>query len=171
MPRALPSRRRPPGREQAMQDRRDRMAVIGAGPVGLGMAKALKERGIAYDQLEADDDVGGNWYHGVYRTAHIISSRKTTEYADYPMPAHYPDFPSRAQMVEYLRDYARHFSLRPHIEFGAKVVLVRPRADELWDVGVAGEQRIYKGVLVCNGHHWSKRWPAYPGRFTGDYIH
>jgi cation diffusion facilitator CzcD-associated flavoprotein CzcO len=65
-----------------MQDRRDRMAVIGAGPVGLGMAKALKERGIPYDQLEADDDVGGNWYHGVYRTAHIISSRKTTEYAD-----------------------------------------------------------------------------------------
>ena len=155
-----------------MQDRRDRMAVIGAGPVGLGMAKALNERGIAYDQLEADDDVGGNWYHGVYRTAHIISSRRTTEFADYPMPAHYPDFPSRAQMVDYLRDYARHFELRPQIEFGAKVLIARPRADELWDVGLAGgEQRIYKGLLVCNGHHWSKRWPDYPGRFAGEYIH
>jgi cation diffusion facilitator CzcD-associated flavoprotein CzcO len=155
-----------------MQDRRDRMAVIGAGPVGLGMAKALKERGIPYDQLEADDDVGGNWYHGVYRTAHIISSRKTTEYADYPMPAHYPDFPSRAQMVDYLRDYARHFGLRAQIEFGAKVLIARPRADELWDVGLAGgEQRVYKGLLVCNGHHWSKRWPDYPGRFAGEYIH
>jgi hypothetical protein len=155
-----------------MQDRRDRMAVIGAGPVGLGMAKALKERGIAYDHLEADDDVGGNWHHGVYRTAHIISSRRTTEYSDYPMPAHYPDFPSRAQMVDYLRDYTRHFGLRPNIEFGAKVLLVRPRADDLWDIGLAGgEQRLYKGVMVCNGHHWSKRWPDYPGRFTGDYIH
>jgi hypothetical protein len=155
-----------------MQDRRDRMAVIGAGPVGLGMAKALKERGIPYDQLEADDDVGGNWYHGVYRTAHIISSRKTTEYADYPMPAHYPDFPSRAQMVDYLRDYARHFGLRAQIEFGAKVLIARPRADELWDVGLAGgEQRVYKGLLVCNGRHWSKRWPDYPGRFAGEYIH
>src|SRR5258706_10067842 len=93
--------------------------------------------------------------------------RKTTEYADYPMPAHYPDFPSRAQMVDYLRDYTRHFELRPQIEFGAKVVLVRPRADELWDVGIGGgEQRVYKGVLVCNGHHWSKRWPDYPGRFA-----
>jgi flavin-binding monooxygenase-like protein len=155
-----------------MQDRRDRMAVIGAGPVGLGMAKALKERGIPYDQIEADDDVGGNWYHGVYRTAHIISSRRTTEYADYPMPAHYPDFPSRAQMVDYLRDYARHFGLRAQIEFGAKVLIARSRADELWDVGLAGgEQRVYKGLLVCNGHHWSKRWPDYPGRFAGEYIH
>jgi len=155
-----------------MQDRRDRMAIIGAGPVGLGMARALKARGIAYDQLEADDDVGGNWYHGVYETAHIISSRRTTEYADYPMPADYPDFPSRAQMVDYLRDYARHFRLREHIEFATKVVAIRPRADELWDIGLKdGETRIYKGVLACNGHHWSKRYPDYPGRFAGEFIH
>jgi hypothetical protein len=83
--------------------------VIGTGPVGLGIAKALKQHGIAY-QFDADDDLGGNWYHGVYDAAHIISSRKTTEYADDPMPASYPDFPSRAQMVDYLRDFARHFA-------------------------------------------------------------
>ena len=34
-----------------------------------------------------------------------------------------------------------------------------------------GEQRVYKGVLVCNGHHWHKRFPSYPGEFTGEYIH
>jgi cation diffusion facilitator CzcD-associated flavoprotein CzcO len=111
-----------------MQDRRDRMAVIGAGPVGLGIVKALKAHGIAYDQFEADDDVGGNWHHGVYTAAHIISSRKTTEFTDYPMPAHYPDFPSREQMVEYLRDFTRYFRLRPTIAFDTKVVLVRPLA-------------------------------------------
>jgi cation diffusion facilitator CzcD-associated flavoprotein CzcO len=58
------------------------MALIGAGPVGLGMAKALVEHKIPYEQLEADDQLGGNWYHGVYDTVHIISTRKTTEYAD-----------------------------------------------------------------------------------------
>jgi Flavin-binding monooxygenase-like len=155
-----------------MQDRRDRMAVIGAGPVGLGVAKALKARGIPYDQFEADSDLGGNWRHGVYSTAHIISSRRTTEFTDYPMPADYPDFPSRQQMLDYLADYARHFALRDAIAFNTKVLLVRPRMDELWDVGLAGgEQRIYKGVLVCNGHHWAKRFPDYPGAFSGTYIH
>src|SRR6201984_1079804 len=106
-----------------MEDHSTRMALIGAGPGGLGMAKALLEHKIPYEQLEADDSLGGNWYHGVYETVHIVSSRKTTEYADYPMPADYPDFPSRQQMLAYLRDYAEKFQLRQHIQFNTKVVM------------------------------------------------
>jgi cation diffusion facilitator CzcD-associated flavoprotein CzcO len=60
-----------------MIDRSTHMAVIGAGPVGLAVAKALLQHGIPYEQLEADDDLGRNWYHGVYESAHIISSRRT----------------------------------------------------------------------------------------------
>jgi cation diffusion facilitator CzcD-associated flavoprotein CzcO len=176
----------------AMNDRSSRMAVIGAGPVGLAVARALLQQSIPYEQLEADDDLGGNWYHGVYETAHIISSRKTTEYADYPMPEEFPDFPSAQQMLEYLNSYAEEFKLREHIEFSTKVVMCTPvstatdqrhavpdgRAtganplDSPWEVELAnGEKRIYKGVIVCSGHHWDKRFPNYPGKFTGEYIH
>lgn len=155
-----------------MQERREAMLIIGAGPCGLAHAKALTEAGIAYEQVEADRDVGGNWYHGVYRTVHIISSRKTTEFADYPMPADYPDFPSGQQILDYMRSYAREFDLYPKIEFNTKVVMIAPRADELWDVELSsGERRIYKGVLVCNGHHWQKRFPTYEGEFTGELLH
>ncbi|MGH9940977.1 MAG: flavin-containing monooxygenase [Pyrinomonadaceae bacterium] len=155
-----------------MIDRSDNLAVIGAGPVGLAVAKALRQHGIPYEQLEANDDLGGNWYHGVYETAHIISSKKTTEYADYPMPDDYPDFPSARQMVEYLRSYAERFGLRPRIQFHTKVVSARPLPDGRWEVDLAcGEQRIYKGLVVCNGHHWDRRFPDYPGRFDGEYLH
>jgi cation diffusion facilitator CzcD-associated flavoprotein CzcO len=155
-----------------MKDRGELMLIIGAGPCGLAHAKALKEAGIAYEQVEADGEVGGNWYHGVYRTVHIISSRKTTEFTDYPMPADYPDFPSGQQVLDYMRAYAGRFELYPNIEFNTKVTMVRPRRDELWDVELAsGEQRTYKGVLVCNGHHWHKRFPAYPGEFAGEFLH
>ena len=128
-----------------MTDRSAKMALIGAGPVGLGMAKALLEHKIPYEELEADDDLGGNWYHGVYETVHIISSRKTTEYADYPMPEHYPDFPSRQQMLEYLRDYAEKFGLREHIQFNTKVVMALPLADGKWELELAtGELHVFQ---------------------------
>ena len=155
-----------------MSDSRGKMAIIGAGPVGLGMARALRANGIPYDQFEADADVGGNWYHGVYTTTHTISSRNVTQYPEYPMPAHYPDYPSRDQVLAYLRDYAGHFGLADNIAFNTKIVMARPRPDQLWDVTLAsGETRTYKGLIVSNGHDWSRRFPDYPGVFAGEYIH
>ncbi|HEX8248456.1 MAG TPA: NAD(P)-binding domain-containing protein, partial [Pyrinomonadaceae bacterium] len=125
-----------------MNSHSEKILIIGAGPCGLGVAKALKEAGIAYEQAEADAEVGGNWYHGVYETAHIISSRKTTEYADFPMPADYPDFPSRKQMSDYYKLYADTFDLRENIRFNTKVVMCRPLADETWEAETAdGEKR------------------------------
>lgn len=155
-----------------MKDYSEKFLIIGAGPCGLGVAKAFKESGILYDQAEADCEVGGNWYHGVYETVHIISSRKTTEYADFPMPSDYPDFPSRRQMSDYYKLYADTFGLRENIEFNTKVLMCVPREDEKWEVEISnGEKRIYKGIIVCNGHHWDKRFPEYDGEFSGEIIH
>src|SRR6185312_11039192 len=109
-----------------MEDRSSLYCIIGAGPVGLSMARALAKAGIPYEQLEADNDVGGNWRHGVFTTTHIISSKKTTEYSDFPMPSDYPDFPSAEQMLAYLRSYAQHFDLRQRIQFNTRVVFCRP---------------------------------------------
>ncbi len=146
--------------------------IIGAGFVGLGMAEMLKSANIPYDQVDASDDIGGNWYHGVYETAHIISSRKITEFTHFPMPDNYPDFPSAQNMRDYLNSFADHFSLREHIELNCTVSYVRPVEKNLWEVSFAnGEQRIYKGVLICNGHHWCKRFPQFPGEFKGEIIH
>ena len=106
--------------------------VIGAGPVGLAMAKSLKLNHIPYHQVEADDDVGGNWYHGVYESANILSSRKATEDPDFPMPLEYPDFPSGAQMYSYYKLYADHYDLKCNIQFNTKVIGVTPVKNSLW---------------------------------------
>ncbi|HET6320545.1 MAG TPA: NAD(P)-binding domain-containing protein [Hyphomicrobium sp.] len=150
----------------------DRLLVIGAGPIGLAMADALKQRGIAFDQVDASDGVGGLWRHGVYQGVHIVSSKKSTGYTHYPMPAHYPDFPSSTQVLRYLESFAHDRDLDSSIEVRRKVVRAAPLADESWKVTFEdGEERIYKGVVVCNGHHWDKRMPRYRGRFTGSFIH
>lgn len=152
-----------------------RYCIIGAGYVGNGLARAFAQAGIAYDQFEATDRIGGNWSHGVYDSTHLISSKNSTQYVEYPMPAHYPTFPSRDQMLAYLNDYVDHFGLREHIVFNTEVVDARP-LDRTgmagWRVTLStGEVRDYAGVAVANGHYWERNLPQYPGTFTGRQLH
>jgi hypothetical protein len=136
------------------------------------MADAFRRRGTPFDHVDANEGVGGNWRNGIYSGVHIVSSKRSTAYADYPMPDHYPDFPSTDLMRVYLENYARDRGVLDTIEFRKKVVRAVPLADESWRVSFDnGETRAYKGVVVCNGHHWDKRMPDYPGRFTGTFIH
>jgi hypothetical protein len=151
---------------------RNKLLIVGAGPVGLAMAKALKDRGIAYEHVDAGPGVGGNWAHGLYSNVHIVSSKGSTAYADFPMPADYPHFPSAAQMLRYLQNYARTFGLEACVETGRSVTALKPLPDDRWLVVLdGGERRVYKGVVVCNGHHRDPRMPDYPGTFTGEMIH
>lgn len=149
-----------------------RYLIIGAGPVGLAHAKALKQAGFLFDHVDASEDLGGNWFHGVYETAHIISPRKVMEYTDFPMPADYPEFPSCHHMLKYYNDYADTFGIRDNIEFRKKVIFLQPVADSKWKAFFSdGEERDYTGVLVCNGHHWNKRMPEIKGNFAGEVMH
>jgi cation diffusion facilitator CzcD-associated flavoprotein CzcO len=152
-----------------------RHCIIGAGYAGNGVAKAFRDAGIPYDQLERNEYVGGNWADGVYESTQIISSRDSTQYGDFPMPREYPDFPTREQVLAYLNEYVDHFGLRERIEFGTEVVRCEPldrNGIGGWRVELAsGEVREYAGVVVANGHHWDKRYPDYPGEFDGHEIH
>lgn len=90
----MPERKRlprPPTDDWSKVPTEEKYCLIGAGFVGLGIAGALRRARVPFDCLEAgavsarmgltaaDDQIGGNWYHGVYETVHIISSKNTTE--------------------------------------------------------------------------------------------
>ncbi|NML34172.1 NAD(P)-binding domain-containing protein [Paraburkholderia sp. G-4-1-8] len=160
------------------RDFSSRYCIIGAGAAGITAAKNLHEQGLAFDVIEREDDVGGTWYYGrdnsaIYRSVHMISSKKFSEYTDFPMPDDYPIYSRADQALAYLRSYARRFGLYEHIEFGRSVIDMEPVAGTaLWDVTLDhGEVRRYKGVLVCNGHLCKPQMPAYPGRFGGLQLH
>ena len=139
----------------------------------------LLENGIAFDCFEKSDRVGGHW-HTDYESLHLITSRKISGFAGHPMPEHYPTYPSRDQMREYLESFADKHSLRDHVHFGAGVTSVRPRGtndtrrdgSDGWTVETSdGVTRDYAGVFVCNGHLWDPNRPTYPGEFTGKQLH
>ncbi len=147
------------------------LLVVGAGPTGLAVMKALNEAGISFVGTEAHEEVGGNWHHGVYPSAAIISSRRTTEFPDDPMPASWPDFPSAAQMAAYYKGFADRHDLRRHIRFRSEVASVRPDGDAWTVTWNEGASERFRGVLVANGHHWDRRWPSWIDAFRGERLH
>lgn len=83
--------------------RQERIGIIGAGASGIGIAKALRREGIEFEMLESTSRVGGNWQPDgpaskMYRSAHLISSKRNTQFSDYPMPDDYPHYPHHSLM-------------------------------------------------------------------------
>jgi len=158
-------------------DRTDRICIVGAGSSGLAAAKNLREKGFAVDVLEREDDLGGNWNYGkpnarVYRSTHMITSKKCTQFSDFPMPREFPDYPHHSQVLAYLRAYSAHFNLAPCIEYRTPIARIEACTDGMaWDVTLANEVRRYGTIVIANGHNWSPKWPKYPGEFTGQMMH
>lgn len=163
--------------QASADDRSDRVCVLGAGTSGLAVAKNLKQQGIVFDCLEREDQIGGNWCYGkphssVAKSTHLISSKKLTEYTDFPMPKDYPEFPSQQLVSKYLKSYAEHFKLYDEIELEASVDQVQRHLEGGWDVRLAnGQTRRYGKLVICNGHNWDPRFPEYDGDFTGLQLH
>lgn len=156
-----------------------KVAIIGAGCSGITAIKCLKEAGIAnITCFEQNDRVGGNWIYtadpshsSVCETTHIISSKTLSEYSDYPMPDHYPDYPSHVQVLQYFEDYANHFQLKEFIRFNTKVEKAEQNEKGSWKISTNEGVEIFDYLLISNGHHSVPRFPELPGNFTGRLIH
>ena len=98
--------------------------VVGGGASGLSAAAALSRQGIDAVVLEQDPELGGTWARR-YDRLHLHTVRQFSGLAHFPIPRRYPAYLSRDDVVEYLREYARHFGLR--VVTCATVRRIRPR--------------------------------------------
>jgi cation diffusion facilitator CzcD-associated flavoprotein CzcO len=154
-------------------------AVIGAGPMGLAAARNLQKQGIAFTSFELHDDVGGLWdidnpHSTMYDTAHLISSKRMTEFSEFPMRDSVAFYPHHTELRRYFRDFAEHFKLKSHCEFSTKVLSMEPEGSRWRLVSECkGEQqsRLFDGVLIANGTLHTPNMPALPGIFAGKLMH
>ena len=154
-----------------------RYCVIGAGAAGLSALQQLREAGYDVDCFEKTDRVGGHW-NTDYDALHLITSRDMTHFEGFPMPEHYPHFPSRRQVLEYMQAYAAHHGHHDIIQFNTEIAEVTPidtdgpTGSAGWNVTLGtGEVREYDGVIIANGHLWDQKIPSFPGEYTGQQIH
>ncbi|WP_246165384.1 flavin-containing monooxygenase [Arthrobacter yangruifuii] len=156
------------------------VAVIGAGPSGLAAMRALSKRGLDFVGFEQHTDVGGLWNienpaSTVYESAHLISSKDTTQFSEFPMPDDTPDYPDHRRLQRYFRAYADHFDLRRQIRFGTTVTAAVPTDDGGWTVSWDGPDGAgtgsFSAVMVASGTLHTPSVPTFPGSFAGEILH
>lgn len=143
-----------------------KVAVIGAGPSGITAIKNFADQGFEVVAFERCQGVGGNWryndpsgHSSVFETTHIISSKYTSFYEDFPLPESASDYPSHKELLNYFNAYTDHFDIRKLIQFGTLVTNCKKIEGDKWQVEWkkldSEEKNIdeYDALVVCNGHH------------------
>jgi hypothetical protein len=151
--------------------------IIGGGPSGLGTARAFQRNDIPFEGVEMGVDFGGLWNienprSTIYTTAHLISSKRMTEFAEFAMPDDVPDFPNHEQMCTYFKAFAKNFDLYPYYKFNTAVESCEPTDDKKWAVKLSNDDNtyIYDGITICTGTLSEPNMPNFEG-YTGELIH
>lgn len=147
----------------------DDIVVIGAGPAGLAVSACLRQRGMAHTVLERDAAVASSWRRH-YRRLHLHTSKRYSGLPLTPWPESAPRYPSRAQVVEYLENYASAHAIAPR--FGVAVRSVR-RDGERFAIDSSAGPLAPRFVVMATGYNGTPTRPALPGldAFAGSVIH
>jgi cation diffusion facilitator CzcD-associated flavoprotein CzcO len=167
---------RPAPAADPMSTPRDvRVAIIGSGFSGLGMAITLRRRGESdFVVLERGDDVGGTWRDNHYPGAACDVQSNLYSFSFAPNPNWPRSYSEQPQIQAYLQATADRFGVREHCVFGADVTGARWDEDgRRWHVTTtAGEFRAQ--ILVsAAGALADPTYPDIPGlqSFEGTVMH
>jgi cation diffusion facilitator CzcD-associated flavoprotein CzcO len=147
-----------------------KIAMIGAGVAGLTTAKVLVQAGHGVEVFDKAPDVGGVWSR-TRRYPGLTTQSPSAQYSfsDFPMPKGFPEWPTGAQVEEYLTSYATASGLDPLLRLSTTVTHATPAAGGRWRVdtnsalGVAGSAQ-FDSVVVANGIFCEPAIPQFDGK-------
>jgi len=142
--------------------------IIGAGPAGLACAVALQARGRSFVVLEKGETLAAAWHHH-YDRLHLHTHKRHSALPGMPMPRHFPRYPSRLQVIEYLETYSSSNDIE--VRFGVRATTIRK--DETWTVESSDGTLKATNVIVATGLANTPIRPVWEGRelFAGKLLH
>jgi len=152
-----------------------RIAIVGSGFSGLGMAIKLKEAGIEdFTIFERAQEIGGTWRDNTYPGCQCDVPSNLYSFSFAPNPNWTRTFPLQPEIQQYLRDVADRFGIRPYVRFGHSLETATWDEDErLWRVETS--QGSYTANFLVSGIGGLSE-PAFPdipglGDFKGAMFH
>ncbi len=143
--------------------------IIGASAAGLATAACLKKENIPFILLEKTGQVASAWRHH-YDRLHLHTSKKYSTLPYMSFSDHYPKYPSRDQLVEYLEAYANEFQLEPR--FGQEVVSTEYVGGK-WQTETHDTRYASDNLIIASGYTDEPFQPTFPGmdQFSGEVLH
>lgn len=156
-----------------------RIAIVGSGFAGIGMAIRLQQMGItSYAIYEAASDIGGTWRDNTYPGAACDVPSHLYSFSFEPNPAWSRAFGSQAEIFAYLKHCARKYGIDRFVRCNARVAAARfDEARQVWQVEIDSNgvrESIEADVVIAASGPLSR--PAMPQiagieRFAGKLFH
>lgn len=137
--------------------------VVGGGQAGLAAGHTAQNEGLTYVILEAGPAVGGSW-EARYDSLALFTPRAYSGLPGLPLPGDQSGYPSRDEIVSYLRQYAGHFTL--------KVLLNQPVVSATHDgdtftIATPSRSFVARHLIVATGPFQTPRIPAWSAPIEG----
>lgn len=152
-----------------------RVAIVGSGFAGLGMAVNLKRAGIEdFVVVERASDLGGTWRDNIYPGCQCDVPSTLYSFSFAPNHKWSHTYPLQQEIWDYLRDVASDNGIEPHIRYGHEVTSASwSDDDQRWVIettaGTVRAQLVVFGVGALS----EPAVPAVPGldSFKGTVFH
>lgn len=126
------------------------VVVIGAGQSGLAIGYHLKRLGIDFVLLDAAPDIGHVWSHR-WDSLRLFTSARYSALPGSRFPGDPERYPTKDEVADYLRDYARRLELPVHLN--ERVERVAAAGDSYSVTTRRGSYRARSVVIAVGGRH------------------
>lgn len=156
-----------------------RVAIIGGGVSGITAAVKLQQSGADFTIFERNSELGGTWLLNAYPGCRLDTSNFAYSFSFLQKADWQHKYSPREEILDYLQNAARHFSLYDRVRLETKVTDATWDADQgSWVVhwtdaeGVAHEER-FDVLVSAVGQLNQPKTPEIPGidGFQGRQVH
>ncbi|MFF2447802.1 flavin-containing monooxygenase [Neobacillus sp. NPDC058068] len=144
--------------------------VIGGGQAGLATGYHLRKLGLRFLILEATEQAAGSWPK-YYDSLKLFSPARFSSLPGMKFPGNPDKYPSKSEVVSYLKDYTKHFELPVMID--KQIVSVEKINKEFTVRTKSGKEFQSKTIINATGSFQSPYKPLIRGQeiFKGGIIH